>query len=287
MQAIHWCWTWNASAEDSDDWAAAVDPPVDLWDAGEMAYLVYQVEKGEHVHLQGYLALLKKKRLAQVEKLLGGHVHLERARGRPDQAAAYCKKDDSRLAGPWEWGTAPDSRGKKSMTSLAVDSIKAGATLSAVAAEHSEAWVRSSRGLTSLAYMLRPSPAWREVTTHVLWGPTGVGKTRTAFESTGELPKPYFVVMPATWWDGYEGQDSIIFDDFYGQIRLADMLRYLDGYPLQLPVKGGFTHAQWTKVWITSNCEPADWWKGSGDSIPAEARAALMRRIHEVLGMAL
>ena len=66
-------------------------------------------------------------------------------------------------------------------------------------------------------------------------GPTGCGKTRSAYESTPSgLPKPYFVVMPAQWWDGYNGQDTIIFDDFYGQIRMADMLRYLDGYPVQL-----------------------------------------------------
>lgn len=279
--AVHWCFTWNASDSEADSWSHATEAPIELYDAGTMVYMVYQVEKGTHVHLQGFLSLQKKQRLRQVEKLLGGHVHLEKTRGSPSEAAAYCKKEDSRLAGPWEWGTAPDRRGKKSKTALAVEAVKSGDSLSKVAADHSIAWAHSYRGLTSLAYMLRPSPDWREITTTVLWGKTGTGKTRTAFESTGSAPKPYFVVMPATWWDGYEGQDSVIFDDFYGQIRLSDMLRYLDGYPLQLPVKGGFTHAQWTKVWITSNCEPSEWWKGSG--VPEDAREALMRRINEVL----
>ena len=31
------------------------------------------------------------------------------------------------------------------------------------------------------------------------------------------------------------------------------MLNLLDGYRLRLPIKGGFTYAAWTKIFITSN----------------------------------
>ena len=81
--------------------------------------------------------------------------------------------------------------------------------------------------------------------------------------------------------DGYNKQDTIIFDDFYGQIRMADMLRYLDGYPVQLPIKGGFVWAHWTHVWITSNSDPDTWYT----SVPAETVAAFRRRITEIIHM--
>jgi len=45
VQAVHWLWTWNApDAETGAKWGAAtVDAPFVLFDAGHMAYLVYQV----------------------------------------------------------------------------------------------------------------------------------------------------------------------------------------------------------------------------------------------------
>ena len=38
-------------------------------------------------------------------------------------------------------------------------------------------------------------------------------------------------------------------------------MRLLDGYKLQLPIKGGFTYARWRRVIITSNDHPDDWYK--------------------------
>lgn len=290
IQCCNWCWTWNAEEEDADAWAAAVDPPVELFDAGHMAYLVYQVEKGTHVHLQGYVSLLKKKRLAQVEKLLGGHVHLEQARGRPDQAAAYCKKADSRLAGPWEWGTAPDARGKKSPTALAVDAILARQPLATVAIEHPMAWVRSHRGLQSLASMLAaptPETQYKPCTTTVLWGSTRTGKTKAAMTSLckdGRLP--FMLPMGGGFWfDGYQGQDTLVIDDFYGQIKFSDLLNVLDDQVHQYPIKGGFIYSAWTRVFITSNSHPDDWWKGSRAEIPAASMAAMMARLTEITMM--
>lgn len=285
--AAHWCWTWNAAADDADDWAAAVDAPVALFDAGSMGYLVYQVEKGEHVHLQGYVALLKKKRLRQVVKLLGGHVHVERTRGTPAQAADYCKKADSRLAGPWEWGTAPDSRGLKSPTALAVDAVLAGTPLTTVALAHPMAWVRSYRGLASLAAaMAAPTPAtqYKPCSTTVLWGPTRTGKTKAAMTSLckdGRLP--FMLPMGGGFWfDGYQGQDTLVIDDFYGQIKFSDLLNVLDDQVHQYPVKGGFIYSAWTRVFITSNSHPDDWWHESRGSIPAASMAAMMARLSEI-----
>lgn len=282
-QTCHWCFTYNMP--DDEDWTSATsEAPVVLWDQGEMSYLVYQVEKGTHMHLQGYVCLLRKKRLAQVSSILGGHVHLERMKGRPDQAAAYCKKkDETYIAGPWEWGTAPDSRGKKSATALAVEDVVAGKPLTEVAKNHPLAWVRSYRGLKDLqAELAVPTGTWREVSVYVLWGPTRTGKTRTAMADTcADGRAPYRLPLSdSMWFDGYEGQDTLVIDDFYGQIKFHHMLNILDGYYVQVAVKGGFVWGRWTKVYITSNGHPDTWWAKS--DIPQPSREAMAARFKEV-----
>lgn len=280
-RAVHWCFTWNS------DWTADSAAALGLWSEADMVYLVYQLEKAStgQLHLQGFCSFKKKLRITGVKKLLGNEAHLAKAYSRPDQAAAYCKKEDSRVAGPWEFGTAPDARGKKSPTAKAIEDIQAGKPLSAVAVENPLAWVRSYRGLTSLAAAIsKPVEAWREVTVFVYWGKTRTGKTRTAMESTckdGRLP----YTMPLSsgfWFDGYDGEDTIVIDDFYGQIKFSDMLRLLDGHYVQIPIKGGFTWARWNKVFITSNEHPDHWWAGARQSIPAESLEAMTARLSEV-----
>jgi len=280
--AVHWCFTWN------DDWDAdSAEDPAGLWDPSVFAYMVYQLERAEtgQLHLQGFCSLLKRAKMGTVKKALNNAVHLEKAMGRPDQAAAYCKKEDSRVQGPWEYGSAPDARGKKSPTAQAIEDIQAGKPLSVVAVENPLAWVRSYRGLTSLAASLsKPKEAWREVTVFVYWGKTRSGKTRAAMESLcsdGRLP----YCMPLSsgfWFDGYDGEDTLVIDDFYGQIKFSDMLRLLDGHYCQIPIKGGFTWARWTRVFITSNSHPDAWWSASRATIPAESLAAMEARFGEI-----
>ena len=76
-------------------------------------YLVIGRERGNSgtPHLQGFLILRVKLRLANVKQLNGlQRAHLEPARGTNEQAAAYCKKDGDFD----EIGELPTSQGKRS-----------------------------------------------------------------------------------------------------------------------------------------------------------------------------
>lgn len=73
---------------------------------------------------------------------------------------------------------------------------------------------------------------------------------------------------------------------------MEDMLNWLDGYPVSLPVKGGFTEARWEHVILTSNVDPkgADKDNGQGGlewniyaKVPQEVRDAFFRRITDII----
>lgn len=81
------------------------------------------------------------------------------------------------------------------------------------------------------------------------------------------------------WFDGYDGEESILFDDFVGGPPVTLMLQILDIYPLRVEVKGGTVQAKWVRVYITSNLEVREWWDGS---MYPEHRAALERRLTRV-----
>jgi len=83
-----------------------------------MDYLVYQEEETKvgGRHLQGYVHFGTKVAFRTAKKRLGyDHAHLEQARGSPAEASAYCKKEESRVAGgaAFEGGVLP-VQGKRS-----------------------------------------------------------------------------------------------------------------------------------------------------------------------------
>ena len=93
---------------------------------------------------------------------------------------------------------------------------------------------------------------FRQLTVTYLWGKTGVGKTRSIMEKYG-YDKVYHVTNYKNPFDRYDGQDVILFDEFRSSLPIADMLKYLDGYPLMLPCRFSDRVACYTQVYVVSN----------------------------------
>ena len=111
-------------------------------------------------------------------------------------------------------------------------------------------------------------------TVHVFWGETGVGKSRDAWAAAGwdAYPKD-----PNTkFWDGYNGQQNVVFDEFRGQINISHMLRWLDRYPCLVEVKGSSTPLKAVNIWITSNIPPTAWYP----ELDVSTVNALLRRLN-------
>ncbi|QHB15188.1 replication initiatior protein [Begomovirus-associated alphasatellite sp.] len=83
-------------------------------------YLVFQEEQSPTTgrkHIQGYINLKNPQSLSFLKGKLGNGVHLEIAKGSASSNRDYCRKDDSRVSGPWEFGVFAEkgSRKRKAM----------------------------------------------------------------------------------------------------------------------------------------------------------------------------
>jgi hypothetical protein len=73
----------------------------------------------------------------------------------------------------------------------------------------------------------------------------------------------------------------MVFDEYRSQLRISDMLNYLDGYPLKLKSRYVNKQACYTKVYIISN-EPLSAQYPSIQQDQPDTWAALLRRIHKL-----
>lgn len=120
---------------------------------------------------------------------------------------------------------------------------------------------------------------FRQLTTTYIWGSTGSGKTRYVMEKYG-YENVYRVTNYKHPFDDYRGQDVVLFDEFRSSLPLADMLKYLDGYPVVLPCRFADTQACFTKVYFTTNI-PLDKQYVNIQRDEIESYKAFLRRIHK------
>lgn len=93
---------------------------------------------------------------------------------------------------------------------------------------------------------------FRKLDVSYIYGATGVGKTRSVMEQFG-YENVFRITNYKHPFDNYNGQDVILFDEFRSSLPIADMLVYLDGYPVNLPCRYADKPALYTKVYIVSN----------------------------------
>lgn len=201
-------------------------------------------------HLQGYVELRRRLRLSQLKVLIGQRAHFERRRGTGKEAADYCKKEGDFE----EYGTAPTGkdgdRGRRSDLEDIRQQITNGAGNLEIAETNFSQWCFHRKAFQEYR-LLRSERSTRDVKVFSLVGEPGVGKTRLVFHL-----HPGVWSCPSTdlrWFDGYSGESTVLFDDYRGGADGSFLLRVLDRYPLQVPIKGGFVAWIPTRIYITSN----------------------------------
>lgn len=234
-------------------------------------YLVYQLEEGEvdHTpHVQGFFYFHNQIQLGTLNKALPT-AHFMKPRC-IKACIKYCKKDKTRIAGPFEYGLMPEQGRRTDLEEVARKFLTL--SMKEFVEQCPTEYVRYHRGLQALKMA---STTHRDRNTPPIvkwyWGNAGTLKTRTAFESHTTS----YIKDGTTWWNGYEQQVAIIIDDFDGKWPYRDLLRLLDRYPYQGQVKGDYVKINSPYIYITCEHPPGMFWQGN-------ELAQVNRRISEV-----
>lgn len=233
-------------------------------------FLIYGKEVGESgtPHLQGYCELLKRTRFNKIKAIIPT-AHIEPRKGTSTQARDYCAKDGEFT----EYGVL-SKPGKRNDIEEVYFLAKDGASDIEIGEAHPRTYAKYYKAVDRIRFnYARTDNKFEKIEVLVIIGPSGSGKTKAAYATDPDLYR--LSQGDQIWWDGYQAQETVLIDDFYGWIKYGNLLQLLDGYKYQLPIKGGFTWKRWKRVIITSNESPEKWYtKG--------LTPALDRRISEI-----
>jgi len=235
-----------------------------------IVYIKGQLELGDttgFLHWQLLATFDKKTRLRGVKNIFGDRCHAEPSRS--EAADEYVWKDDTAVQGTrFELGRRKMRRNHDTDWDALYDDAKRGRLDDIPRDVLVRCYSNIKRiGVDNLA------PVGIERTVVVFWGPTGVGKSRRAWDqaSIHAYPKD-----PLTkFWDGYSGQEHVVIDEFRGGISIGHILRWFDRYPVIVEVKGSSTVLKAKKIWITSNIDPRNWYP----ELDEPTKEALLRRL--------
>lgn len=248
----NWCWTWNNPT--------VFDGVGDFW-AGfgsQLKYGVYQVEQAStgQIHWQGYCEFKNTVAASVLQSAMPGAYHKKRI-GTDKQARAYCMKEDTRLDGPFEFGVFKEAKPGKRNDLLEVKrKADAGMKLVEIWDDHFVTMVRSFKGIERYIQLKRPKRS--EVTKIEVH----IGETRTGKTTGVQLKYPNAYWKSADeWWDGMDGEEVVVFDEFLGWIPFHLLLRLGDGTALPVQVKGAKTEFVAKRLVIISNKLPDNWYR--------------------------
>jgi len=277
-KARDWCFT--IQLDPRDEWQSFWDELSTSLD-GEFKYLVGQVEAGSHHHFQGFIQWHSPRRLDTCRRacVFFERAHFEPRRGTAIECDAYCRKADTRIAGPWSSGQL-SSQGVAGGVSDLVQAIDTGASLGDVIRADPRTAARCINLLKEVRATRKRERDIGPRIVHVFTGATGTGKTRAVYDA--HPPDQIYSVAgyKPLWFDGYNDEPVILLDEFDGTMDISMLLKVLDRmeYALRVPIKGGFAEAAWKEVYICSNLGPEMWYP---QATPSQY-AALERRFTDV-----
>lgn len=228
------------------------------------------------------MELHKTIRMGGVKKFMGLTVHLEKRQGTREQARAYCMKPETRdtsvlESGPWEFGEfAEGGQGHRSDLDSVAALVQEGKTIQEIAEAYPVQYIKYSKGIEKLVGLKRKNREFaddEDCDVWLIYGPPNQGKS---FFVSKRWPDAYWK-NNTKWWDFYEQEEVVVFDDFYGQLPIVDFLRICDRYKYSVEVKGLMTPLAAKTIVFTSNKMPHQWW--SEETKAKHQWASIERRI--------
>jgi hypothetical protein len=271
------------------------------YDASKMRSFVCQLERGgntDRYHLQGYVWYKEKVALTTCKAFVRAGDAPQFAKGSLKKNFEYCTKQETKVSGvdTVVCGNVPTlGQGARKDLAAACALLKEPRGAAKAMEQFPEQYIRYCNGMKQIAayHAAQRIPYMRQITVVVLHGDPNGGKSYAAFQSDAEdqiYPMP-FSQGKSTWFDNYTGERTLLFEDYRGHIPFGEFLRLLDGYKLQVPSKGSYVPAAWTRIIITTNIHPEQWYRSVNARGMEQNRWAnsadprvgpLERRIHEM-----
>lgn len=227
---------------------------------------VFGFEKGEGgtPHIQGALIINNKISASALRKKLPGfHCEIKFKKSTCKQLFSYCLKGTSEKkdgwyyenTGPnysgWHFGDFPTNQGERTD----IDDMKECKTMrDAFETGHNTQCIQYFKEYIKYYEQprrLKPTCYW-------YFGSTGRGKSRLARLIANYWGKYYVKSDASKWWDGYDGEQIIIIDDYDPKswaISYNDLLHICDRYEHRVETKGGSRQFKGLRIFITTQLE--------------------------------
>lgn len=239
----------------------------DLYEKTGAIFVAGQLERGEEgtPHIQAYMNFKQAVRITKITKY-DKKIHAEKVKI-DNGAHKYCMKEETRVEGPWEYGTKPVQRNNKEDWEEVRKMAKEG-RLEDIPAD---IYIKHYGNLTRIMkdnMKVQDSDHLRGIWIH---GAPGTGKSRWAREQG----LPFYPKLCNKWWDGYQGQELVIMDDIGRDHKcLGQQLKiWTDRYGCILETKGGAITDKYKWFIVTSQYTIEDIWTDDSETV-----AALLRR---------
>jgi len=236
-------------------------------------------------HLQCYFVFKNDQSLANLRskfsKWFGFNqtIAWKKADSNADECIDYCKKDGLNIV---EFGQRPKGKGARSDLESVAKSIKSGANMSDLFELHPASFFKYAPGMQKAISLTSKPRDWK---TEVYWihGPTGTGKSNWVFR-TCDRAELYVKDGNSKWFDGYQSQKNVLFDDFRPSKELPFnlLLRLLDRYPMTVEGKGSSMNFSPERIFITTPQAPVETFQHL-EWIREEDLSQLTRRITQVI----
>jgi len=226
-------------------------------------------------HLQCYVELERARRRVWLSKRFigAGNIQMRYKNSKGSQCIAYCKKGimthdqwvingtdhpnygiDADFIEIGDAAKVDQAQGKRNDLAALCTMIADGCSMKEVAQADPPTFARNCKGLGLYkAHTLEIKSKFREFNVNYVYGKTRLGKSFWVAEKPNMYTKP---IGKALWFDNYDQEETVCFEEFHGNFPLNDMLRLLDPIPLQVQTKGGHVLYQPNNVYLTSNMHP-------------------------------
>lgn len=215
-------------------------------------------------HIQGFLVLKKRQRLASIKPVFGSRIHFEPARATVPENIAYCSKDGDIIL---THGVPPSGHGgsskmpPRSRESIAKEfkkclDLKRHEGICDFADLHPGTWFFNGRAMLDAWVLAHREVCRPEIEVAWFHGPPGTGKSLWAQKL---MPRAYYKDSCTKWWHGYMFETQCIIDDLApNHININHLLKWFDRYRNKVETKGGMLPLHCSQFIITSNYSPEE-----------------------------